>query len=181
MKKQQAIIGGAERAFEAEGFRGIGVDKILAQSGASTRTLYKHFGSRDGLVVEVLKHMHLAFMALLREADPSDPVGQLFDIQRRWTDDHINSGCMFLRAHGEYAAVNAEITAVVHDHKQQFETEIGRRVEIALGSPDADLAMQISLLFEGATALLSLRGPITLETAKEAAALLVRSRLEHRP
>jgi AcrR family transcriptional regulator len=181
MEKQQEILEGAERAFEAEGFRGIGVDKILAYSGASTRTLYKHFGSRDRLVTEVLRQRHLAFMTLLREADPSDPVGQLFEIQRRWTDEHINSGCMFLRAYGEYVAVNADITAVVDDHKQQFETEIGRRVGIALGCPDADLAMQIWLLFEGATALLSLRGTTALETAKEAAALLIRTRREHTP
>jgi AcrR family transcriptional regulator len=179
MEKQLEIINGAERAFEAEGFRGIGVDKILAQSGASTRTLYKHFGSRDGLVVEVLKQRHLAFMTLLREADPSDPVGQLFEIQLRWANEHINSGCMFLRAYGEYAAVNAEITGVVAEHKQQFEAEIERRVEIALGSPDACLAMQIWLLFEGATALLSLRGTFALETAKDAAALLIRARREH--
>lgn len=181
MEKQQEIIEGAERAFEAEGFRGIGVDKILAHSGASTRTLYKHFGSRDGLVIEVLKHRHLAFMELLREADPSDPVGQLFEIQRRWTDGHINSGCMFLRAHGEYAAISAEITAVVDDHKRQFGTEIGRRLEIALGFPDADLAMQIWLLFEGATALLGLRGTLALDTGKEAAALLIRARREYTP
>jgi AcrR family transcriptional regulator len=181
MEKQQEILEGAERAFEAEGFRGVGVDKILAHSGASTRTLYKHFGSRDGLVTEVLRQRHLAFMKLLREADPSDPVGQLFEIQRRWTDEHINSGCMFLRAYGEYVAVNADITAVVDDHKQQFETEIGRRVELALGRPDADLAMQIWLLFEGATALASLRGTLALKTAKEAATLLIRARRESTP
>jgi AcrR family transcriptional regulator len=177
MTKHQDILKGAERAFEAEGFRGIGVDKVLAQSGASTRTLYKHFGSRDGLVIEVLRHRHLAFMKLLNEADALDPVGELFEIQRQWTTEHKNSGCMFLRAQGEYAAISADIAAVVNDHKKQFETEIGRRVEIAIGRPDANLAMQIWLLFEGATALASLRGTLALETAKDAATHLVRARL----
>jgi AcrR family transcriptional regulator len=181
MKRHQDIIEGAERAFEAEGFRGIGVDKVLAHSGASTRTLYKHFGSRDGLVIEVLRHRHVAFMGLLSEADPSDPVGELFEIQLKWTREHVNSGCMFLRAYGEYAAISADITSVVNDHKQQFETEIERRVEIAVGCPDANLAMQIWLLFEGATALVGLRGTLALETAKDAAKLLLRARLEHAP
>lgn len=179
MDKHQYILEGAERAFEAEGFRGIGVDKVLAQSGASTRTLYKHFGTRDGLVIEVLRYRHLAFMKLLSRADASDPVGELFEIQRQWTNEHTNSGCLFLRAHGEYAAISPDITAVVEDHKKQFETEVERRVEIAIGCPDADLAMQIWLLFEGATALVSLRGAFALETAKDAATLLIESRLAY--
>lgn len=181
MARHQDILEGADRAFEAEGFRGIGIDKVLAQSGASTRTLYKHFGSRDGLVIEVLRHRHLAFMKLLNEADVSDPVGEIFEIQRQWMTEHKNSGCMFLRAQGEYAAISADIIAVVNDHKRQFETEIERRVEIAIGCPDANIAMQIWLLFEGATALASLRGTLTFETAKDAATNLIRARLGNRP
>lgn len=178
MDKHEDILAGAERAFEAEGFRGIGVDKVLSQSGASTRTLYKHFGSRDGLVIEVLRRRHLVYMKRLNDAGLADPVGELFDIQRQWMNEHTNSGCMFLRAHGEYAAVSADVTAVVIEHKKQFETEIERRVEIALGRPDPVLAMQIWLLFEGATALASLSGTLALETAKDTAKFLLQSSLE---
>lgn len=178
MDKHEDILAGAERVFEAEGFRGIGVDKILAQSGASTRTLYKHFGSRDGLVVEVLRRRHVEYTKRLNEADHSDPVGELFEIQREWMYEHTNSGCMFLRAHSEYAADNADVIAIVLEHKKQFEAEIERRVEIALGCPDPVIAMQIWLLFEGATALATLRGTLALKTARDTAGLLIRSRLE---
>jgi AcrR family transcriptional regulator len=179
MDKHEDILAGAERAFEAEGFRGIGVDKILAQSGASTRTLYKHFGSRDGLVIEVLRRRHREFMKRLAETDSADPVGELFEIQIVWIDEHRNSGCLFLRAHGEYAFISADVTAIVLEHKKEFESEIARRVEIALGRPDPVLAMQIWLLFEGATALASLQGTYALATAKDTAKFLLRSRLEH--
>jgi AcrR family transcriptional regulator len=178
MGKHQEILAGAELAFEAEGFRGIGVDKILSKSGVSTRTLYKHFGSRDGLVIEVLRQRNVAFMQLLSEADATDPVGEIFDIQSKWSNEHVTSGCMFLRAHGEYAAINADIIAVVNEHKKNFEIEIGRRVEIALGRPDPQLAMQIWILFEGATALANLRGRTVLADARETAIALLRARLE---
>lgn len=178
MDRHEEILEGAERAFEAEGFRGIGVDKILAQSGASTRTLYKHFGSRDGLVIEVLRRRHREYMKRLAEADHLDPVGELFEIQRQWMNEHKNSGCMFLRAHGEYAAISADVTAIVTEHKNEFEIEIARRVEIALGRPDPVLAMQIWLLFEGAIALASLRDELALKTAKTAAKFLLYTSLE---
>jgi AcrR family transcriptional regulator len=178
MDKHKKILAGAERAFEAEGFRGIGVDKILAQSGASTRTLYKHFGSRDGLVLEVLQYRHLVYMGRLLDTDPFDPIGQLFEVQRQWVLEHKNSGCMFIRAYGEYIAVNADIIAVVYEHKRQFQAEIERRVESAIGRSDAQLALQIWLLFEGATALTSFANTSALVSAKDAAKILLQSRLE---
>lgn len=178
MERREDILAGAERAFEAEGFRGIGVDKILAQSGASTRTLYKHFGSRNGLVIEVLRRRHLEFMKRLAEADHLDPIGELFEIQREWMNEHRNSGCMFLRAQGEYDAISADVCAIVIEHKKQFQAEIERRVEIALGRPDPVLAMQVWLLFEGATALARLRDTSALATAKDTAKFLLWSSVE---
>src|SRR4051812_50102281 len=79
MDKRNDMIAGAARAFEAEGFRGIGVDGILAPSGASTRTLYKHFGSRDGLVLAVLEERHRDFMDRLGpQRGKAEPLGGAF-------------------------------------------------------------------------------------------------------
>lgn len=175
MDRHEDILAGAERAFEVEGFRGVSVDRVLAQSGASTRTLYKHFGSRDGLVIEVLRRRHRDFMKRLGEVDHSDPIGELFEIQIDWVKEHLNSGCMFLRAYGEYAAISRDVTAIVLQHKEHFETEIERRVAMALGRPNPVLSMQIWLLFEGATALAGLKGTFALSIGKETAKILLRA------
>src|SRR5690349_2796543 len=134
MDKRNDMIAGAALTFDAEGFRGIGVDGILAPSGASTRTLYKHFGSRDGLVIAVLEERHRDFMQRLEmPGDASDLVGDLFDTLEGWLTERGARGCMLLRARGEYAGANEGIVALVREQKGEFEQEIARRVEAELG------------------------------------------------
>lgn len=178
MDKRTEIITGAMRTFEAQGFRGIGVDAVLAPSGASTRTLYKHFGSRDGLVLAVVEQRHRAFMDRLAAA-PNSGVEGLFEALSVWLDEYGARGCMLLRAHGEYAGSNADIVACVRRQKNEFLVELGRRIEQVLGRQDEALALQIWLLFEGATAAASVVGAHVVGAAKEAAeTLLSRARAE---
>ncbi len=172
MDKRSHMIAGATRAFEAQGFRGIGVDAVLAPSGASTRTLYKHFGSRDGLVLAVLEQRHQDFMARLND-EGADPVGKLFDALEQWLAEHGARGCMLLRARSEYAGANEAIVTLVRRQKEEFEHEIGQRVAAALGHPDPALARQVWLLFEGATAAASVSDLSIISAARQAAKVLV--------
>ncbi|YCI27750.1 TetR/AcrR family transcriptional regulator [Erwinia sp. PK3-005] len=174
MNKRNEIIAGAARIFEAEGFRGIGIDRVIAPAGASTRTLYKHFGSRDGLVIAVLEARHRAFMDLLTgDGAKDDPVGSLFDTLQRWLEQHGARGCMLLRARSEYSGANAEIVSLVSQQKQAFHQEIARRVRCVLGNDDPQLSTQIWLLFEGATAAASVANESVTGDARHAALLLL--------
>jgi AcrR family transcriptional regulator len=176
MDKRNDMIAGASRTFEAEGFRGIGVDRVLAPSGASTRTLYKHFGSRDGLVIAVLEARHRSFGERLEaEARDADPVGALFDTLRHWLEERGARGCMLLRARGEYSAANEEIVALVRRQKEEFRDVIAARVEMALGRAENELATQVWLLLEGATAAASVADLSVVDTAKLAALSLIES------
>jgi AcrR family transcriptional regulator len=174
MDKRNDMIAGAALAFEAEGFRGVGVDGILAPSGASTRTLYKHFGSRDGLVLAVLERRHRDFLGRLEaQGGAGNPVGGLFDALGQWLVEHGARGCMLLRARSEYAGANANVVALVRRQKQEFEREIAGRVQAALGHADAELTTQIWLLFEGATAVASVAELSVVGAAKRAADVLL--------
>ncbi|WP_173088575.1 TetR/AcrR family transcriptional regulator [Devosia sp. 1635] len=173
MDKRDDIVAGASGVFETSGFRGVGVDAVLVPSGASTRTLYKHFGSRDGLVLAVLEERHRRFMQKLVEIDPADPVGDLFDKLQQWLDDHGAHGCMLLRARSEYADTNPEIVALVRRQKNEFERDIARRVALSLGGESTSLTVQIWLLFEGATAAASISGSSVVSEARQAASVLV--------
>ena len=176
MDKRNDMIAGAAFAFEAGSFRGIGVDDVLAASGASTRTLYKHFGSRDGLVLAVLDARHRDFMGRLEERHRvADPVGGLFDTLEQWLIEHGARGCMLLRARGEYSGTNAEVVALVRRQKAEFEREIAGRVEAALGRADRDLTTQVWLLFEGATAVASVSDLSVVDAAKRGAVELLRA------
>jgi AcrR family transcriptional regulator len=172
MNKRDEIIAGAMSAFEAQGFRGIGVDAVLLPSGASTRTLYKHFGSRDGLVLAVVQQRHIAFMERL-SADQQSGVTGLFDTLAVWLAEIGARGCMLLRAHGEYAGANPEIAEAVRRQKAEFLDEIKRRVETDLGQPDDALSLQVWLLFEGAAAVASVAGAQVVKAARGAAKTLL--------
>ncbi|TLX56206.1 TetR/AcrR family transcriptional regulator [Stutzerimonas nosocomialis] len=176
MDKRTEIIAGAARIFEAEGFRGIGIGRVIEPSGVSTRTLYKHFGSRDGLVLAVLDARHRAFMERLdAQSDGVDPVGSLFDALRHWIDERGARGCMLLRARSEYAGASEEIVALVQAQKADFLEAVRRRVRRALGRDDAVLGNQIWLLFEGATAAASVTRAAVIDDARSAALSLLES------
>lgn len=183
MSRDEDIIVGAEAVFDGNGFRATGVDAVLAPSGASTRTLYKHFGSRDGLVLAVLERRHTAFMArlanglaggLARGQVPADPVAALFDTLEEWMEEHGARGCMLLRARAEYQQASAEIVEVVARQKTEFEAEVAQRVTGALGRADAALSRQIWILFEGATAAAAVAGAGCVDDARRAAGALLR-------
>lgn len=178
MDKRTEIIDGATRLFEAEGFRGIGIDRVIAPSGASTRTLYKHFGSRDGLVLAVLEARHRAFMDRLQMHPGS--IDALFDTLREWVEEHGTLGCMLLRARSEYGQASDEIVSLVDRQKAEFRNEVAERVRLAFGQSDERLTRQIWLMFEGATAAASIAGASVIDDAKEAArSLIVLARAGH--
>jgi len=180
MNKKTDMAAAAAQLFAREGLRGIGVDHIGASVGASTRTLYKHFGSRDGLVMAALESRHAAFMALLQHDDAKiGTVESLFDTLEEWSNACGASGCLLLRAGHEYRGANNDIVALVRGQKAAFFKEITRRVKHALGHHDPLLSSQIWILFEGATAIASLDNTAVIGAARSAAATLLAHAGQH--
>lgn len=174
MDKRTEMIAGASRIFDLEGFRGVGIDRVIEPSGVSTRTLYKHFGSRDGLVLAVLEARHASFMQqLTAKSDNGDPIGSLFDTLHQWMAEQGARGCMLLRARSEYASASEAVVTLVQQQKKDFLEEVSRRIALALGHGDESLALQIWLLFEGATASASVASITVVDEAKRAALLLL--------
>ncbi|MCB1884579.1 MAG: TetR/AcrR family transcriptional regulator [Geminicoccaceae bacterium] len=169
MSLRRQIVLAAERAFDREGFAATGMDRLVREAGVSSRTLYKHVGSKDALALAVLEGRGERFFAGL----PGDRVAGLFDGLGRWIEAEGARGCLFLRAHGEYAARDAAIVALVRRHKARLADEVARRVAGDLGRSDADLARQILILFEGATAAAVHLGPGAATAAGAAADALV--------
>ena len=97
----------------------------------------------------------------------------MFDTQARWLSEHGARGCMLLRARGEYAGANPDVLDLVRRQKEEFEREIAGRVEAVLGHADTELATQIWVLLEGATATASVSDLPVMQAAKRAAAVLL--------
>ena len=55
---RQRLTETAARRFYRDGFRNVGLDQILDEVGISKTAFYKHFQSKDDLMVAVLGHMN---------------------------------------------------------------------------------------------------------------------------
>lgn len=170
MDTKTKLVSAAEQLFDRHGFTATGMDRLTQGAGMSTRTLYKHAGSKTALITQVLKERHLRFQ---RRVDVTS-IKALFDALEEWVQQEGCRGCLFLRAHGETGGDTAEITEAVLTHKAWFYKKIEEIVSIETGGKsNPELAEQVLVLFEGATAAAIYRGADAVSAARNAAAALV--------
>jgi TetR/AcrR family transcriptional regulator, mexJK operon transcriptional repressor len=56
-RKHRAILEAAQEMFLGGGYLGTNMDELAARSGVSKQTVYKHFGSKEALFVELVTSM----------------------------------------------------------------------------------------------------------------------------
>ncbi len=180
-QRREDLLDTAIELFLARGFHATGIDTILAESGVSKKTLYRHFRSKEELILAALKKYDGLFRnGFMRQVEEraETPRGRLlavFDVAAEWFEQNNFYGCLFINAIGEYAAPEAPIRQVCQD----FKALMRRYIEdlcAALAAPDpAGLADELALLLEGAivTAQVSQKRRRAAEVAKTAAAALI--------
>ena len=148
------IAAAANRLFAERGFAEPGVEAIREAAGVSIRTLYKHYPSREAMIVGALAHRHALYMKHLREGRPARSgaraVLHLFERLAKWMEDSDTRGCLFVQAlasHPESAAIEAE----VERNKQAVRDAIAERLPASRRS----LMPVLFLLHEGVTAAAS--------------------------
>lgn len=62
--KRKAILEAASRAFREEGYESASMDRIAKLAGASKRTVYNHFGSKEALFQAVVEDLFDSAVAL---------------------------------------------------------------------------------------------------------------------
>ena len=146
------ILDAADRLFYERGIGAVGVDLVVAESGAAKQTLYNHFDSKDALVAAYLeRRSHRALEDGRRRVDETDGadarerVGVLFaDVGR--TGDGAYRGCPFINATAEYPDPTHPVRVVVADHRERF----ADLVATALGDRrDEDLVRAVVELHDG--------------------------------
>ena len=53
-RRRQAILDHAKRLFAASGFRAVSIEEIGAGAGISGPAVYRHFGSKEDILAELL-------------------------------------------------------------------------------------------------------------------------------
>lgn len=158
--RKQHLIDTALGLFNQQGYHATGIDLILAQSGVSKATLYKHFRSKDELILAALQQRHQQVLTSISvkvdaavQADESGVLA-IFDALNEWFNGERFFGCNFINASAEYADAHHPI----HIFSAQHKLAIVELIRGQLPQHDADKAEHIALLVDGATVMAHTRG-----------------------
>jgi AcrR family transcriptional regulator len=153
------ILDAAARCFYRDGIWASGVDTLAAEAGVSKRTLYNHFGSKDGVIAAYLRqreeHWQAKLQAVWAEigADPIDQVVAYVRAYARPVQPEVFRGSAFINAAAELADEWSESLSVIQHSLDRIQAGIDTILSRA-GYDDADvLARQVLYLLEGAVAV----------------------------
>ena len=123
MDKRKDILATALRLFAHHGYTNVGVDRIIAESGVAKMTLYKQFGTKEGLIKEVLKYRDEVFLEDLFSyvsgfRGKNEKLRAIFEWHRSWFTSQEFHGCIFIKASEEFDGKIASVNDVVLRHKQ---------------------------------------------------------------
>jgi AcrR family transcriptional regulator len=181
---RQKILAVAGELFFRHGFRAVGVDTIVAAAGVAKMTLYRHFPSKDDLIVaylEQVNHLMLDWLAGAIQPLAGKPRAQLLAIFKA-LDKLVSSpqcmGCAFLMAAAEFPELDSPSHQAALAHKHAVRGQF-RELAHQAGAPQPDLlAGQLLLIMDGAFAEARLFGPRPRGAgAAEAAAALLAAQL----
>ncbi len=146
------LLDTAERLFYAEGIRAVGVERILTESGVGRASFYRHFASKDDLVVAVLRQRDERWRQWLADTVATHggtPLAVFDALAERFARDDFR-GCAFINTMVESADPDSPAHTVAAEHKRQVTRYVDSLLE-AHGHPDhTALAATFVLLMDGA-------------------------------
>lgn len=154
------IASDLDRSFAEAGFAEQGVEALRAGADVSLRTLYKHFPSREAMIVGALEHRDATYFDWLAGGPEAGVAHVLHPLVRLgdWLAEVANTGCLFLNAWAQYPESEA-IADVVRAHKAKLADEFCKRLQhVAPGRETQHLAQMLFLLHEGMTQAARLQG-----------------------
>ena len=180
--KRADLIRGALTLFYRNGFNATGLDLVAKETGVSNTSIYKHFRTKEELILAVLRLRDENFRNWFfrRMEDLADtPEGQLlamFDVLGEWFVADGFQGCMFIKASAEYQNKDDAIIKQSYAHKELLVDHFAALAKSAgLPNPRA-IARQLLILKEGAIVIAAMsHDPAPAQEAKEIAARIIKA------
>ena len=153
---RERLLDAAGELFYRDGIRSVGIDAVIEHAGVAKMSLYKHFRSKDELIVAYLERREQRwrehFEAQMRDTAgaPADRVLAVFDVLARWTEHENPRGCAFINAYVELADTSHPGNAVAHADKQWLRGYLTELVAESGAAQPELLGSQLFLLLEGA-------------------------------
>jgi len=174
------LLGAAATLFQENGIQATGVDAIIESAGVAKATFYRHFPSKDDLVIAWLRDPQARWFERVRAraqasgAGPRDEILLFFEATAEWLEAEGYRGCPFLNSATEIPDPMHPARLVILETLDEI-AEYLRSLVSAAGYRDAELkAMELHALLAGAISMAVARrtGAYAL-TAREAARQLL--------
>jgi AcrR family transcriptional regulator len=153
------ILGAASRLFTETGIRATGVDTLIREAGVAKATFYRHFPSKDDLIVAWLEDPRTRWFervrrqAEIRAAGPGDLVPELFNAAAEWLEDGDYRGCPYLNSAVEITHASHRAVPVIRAYLGEIERYLQRMVAAAgYAEPDA-LGTALQAMLAGSLSL----------------------------
>lgn len=144
---RERLVETATRLFYAEGIHTVGIDRIIAEAGIAKATFYRHFKTKEDLVVAYLVREYDRQKAML-EAVPQPGAEGIVTIFERLGELSCGPGfrgCPFLNAAVEFPNPEHAVRKIVDDYRAWFRELMAERLRAA-GHGDPDRAARALLL-----------------------------------
>lgn len=177
---QEKILQAASELFYSQGVRATGVDAIAKAANTTKMSLYKYYPSKDDLVIAFLRKRDEDFRGwFVGQVDgiadhPKAKLLAIFDVISAWMDIPEFRGCAFINASAEFPLEGNLVHQVSAEFYDKFRSYIADLAQQCGAKSPENLAMQLSLLIEGAIVSEQMkRYSGAAEQAKQAAVLLI--------
>jgi AcrR family transcriptional regulator len=173
---RERILAEAFVLFYAEGIRAVGVDLLISRAEVAKATFYRHFASKNDLIVAYVDRRRTAWLGWLTEAvaeraeRPEDRLLAVFDALAELLTDPEYRGCAVHNAVVEAGRDAPGVAASALAHEADLLRYLtGLAAEAGIAAPD-ELAARWVLLIDGAcVGALRVGGPAPALEARAAA------------
>jgi AcrR family transcriptional regulator len=182
---RERVLTAAYELFSQRGIHAVGTEEVIARAGVAKATLYRHFATKNDLVLAVLErrekiwtHGLIEEQSRQRGSTPEEQLLAIFDVMHDWFQKRDGfEGCSFinvlLELGPDHPAGQASIAHIEHVR------DIVRRRAVAAGLVDVeDFAPSLHLLMKGAIILAAVGDLDAALRARKMALTLIE---EHQP
>jgi AcrR family transcriptional regulator len=153
---RERILEAATELFYAQGLRAVSAEKIIAQVGITKVTFYRHFPTKDELIVAYLERRaqwERDAIASARTAAGGDVPAAFRIVSEAIGAESCSPGfrgCPFINAAAEYADPEHPIRRTVDAHRQWFHDTIQELLEEIDVDDPGHVADELVMLRDGA-------------------------------
>jgi AcrR family transcriptional regulator len=156
LSARERILDTAYDLFSRHGIRAVGIDRIIATSGVAKMSLYRHFHSKDALVLAFLqereKRWTLEWLHAGVTSRAEDGAGRMlaiFDVFDEWFRQPDFEGCSFINVLLEFGELEHPIRRATTEHLATIRGHVREFAEQAgMADPEA-VARQWHILMKG--------------------------------